>query len=152
MSYVPSSILPALLVVFRSNTSRSQKKSRLGRVQRTLLSSLTHSSPHLTMPPRSPKKSKPNPTSTDGTDASAAAAIPITYPPPPSVRLNTPLYESYSYYSCGDVPPPSSADELLVPTVEGEGGKEGQWMIGVDEAGRGPVLGSFSSLVRLGSD
>lgn len=96
------------------------------------------------MPPRSPKKSKPNPTAADGTDAAAAPVVPIDYPPPPSVRLNTPLYGSYSYYSCGDPVTPRAHDDLVVPKVEGhERGKAGQWMLGVDEAGRGPVLGEY---------
>ncbi|KAL8277699.1 hypothetical protein RQP46_009972 [Phenoliferia psychrophenolica] len=59
--------------------------------------------------------------------------------PPPSVRPDAPLIDSFTYHS---VDPISSPDASL---DKGKG-KEltaipGDWMLGVDEAGRGPVLG-----------
>lgn len=50
--------------------------------------------------------------------------------PPPSVNLNHPLIDSYSFYSPDLSSPPSTKgkEKELVPL-------EGDWMLGVDEAG-----------------
>ncbi|KAI5477163.1 ribonuclease H2 subunit A [Pseudohyphozyma bogoriensis] len=62
--------------------------------------------------------------------------------PPPSVR-DEPLVESYQYFSCDPVASaeasgsPSKGKAKAVDAPK----PEGNWMIGVDEAGRGPVLG-----------
>ena len=76
--------------------------------------------------------------------ASSPARSTTSEAPLPSVR-SSPLIDSYTYHSVD--PPPSSADssskgkEREWPLVAGE------WMLGVDEAGRGPVLGDRKSVV-----
>lgn len=63
----------------------------------------------------------------------------------PSVQTSSPLVASYTFHS---VDPPVSTTNVASngksKEVEEERPKiEGNWMLGVDEAGRGPVLGAF---------
>ena len=71
-------------------------------------------------------------------------------PPPkvhfPSVRRGQPLVDTYTFHSVdaatgADVEGKGKEREADVPVVEGE------WMLGVDEAGRGPALGAYNLLL-----
>lgn len=80
--------------------------------------------------------------------------------PHPSIRAGQALIDSYTFHSVDPLPPsaPCSSidlkgkrkadvldeDEAVVKVVPIP---EGEWMIGVDEAGRGPVLGLLLSVV-----
>lgn len=59
--------------------------------------------------------------------------------PPPSVRPGAPLIDSFTYHSVDPiVSPDASFDKGKGKEVDAV---PGDWMLGVDEAGRGPVLG-----------
>jgi len=105
--------------------------------------------------------------------AAAASTSPSpdrTPPPPfhfPSVRRGEPLFDSYTFHSV-DVERAKAAAGRAQGGVQGkgkgravEGGEDGgedeeeegervkvagEWMLGVDEAGRGPALGTWSVL------
>ncbi|GAA6058807.1 hypothetical protein JCM10212_001923 [Sporobolomyces blumeae] len=71
-------------------------------------------------------------------------------PPPryqfPSVRVGQPLVDSYTFHSVDPRTEALEQDAKMVieataATKEQEVDKEGEWMLGVDEAGRGPALG-----------
>lgn len=68
----------------------------------------------------------------------------------PSVKTNAPLVDSYTFHSVDkEVTTSVKGKEVEQPVIEGE------WMLGVDEAGRGPVLGElarFLSLIGLIAD
>ena len=71
---------------------------------------------------------------------SAAATAPSAFP---SVQTEQPLVDSYTFHSVDKQSASGKGKEVLRAPVEGE------WMLGVDEAGRGPVLGkSTRRLVR----
>lgn len=57
---------------------------------------------------------------------------------PPSVTAGEPLYSSYTYSSAKPIREGEQDDE-----VKRRGGQG--WMMGIDEAGRGPVLGASTS-------
>ncbi|GAA5973134.1 hypothetical protein JCM11641_006285 [Rhodosporidiobolus odoratus] len=67
----------------------------------------------------------------------------------PSVRLDQPLIDSYTFHSVdleghkdkGKGRERAGGEDGMDEDSEGEGRKEGEWMLGVDEAGRGPALG-----------
>lgn len=62
----------------------------------------------------------------------------------PSVRLDQPLIDSYTYHSVDAEHARvegQSAVEKGAGEVDGKREVEGEWMLGVDEAGRGPALG-----------
>lgn len=63
---------------------------------------------------------------------SPSSAVPRTFP---SVKVDAPLVDSYTFHSVDA----ESATESLKGKERAE--VEGEWMLGVDEAGRGPVLG-----------
>lgn len=57
----------------------------------------------------------------------------------PSVKTDAPLVDSYTFHSVDKkVAASAKGKEVEQPVIEGE------WMLGVDEAGRGPVLGEFT--------
>lgn len=88
---------------------------------------------------------------------------------PPSVQTDAPCVASYTYFSV-DAPSASPASQGSSSSAKGkqkaeehaeeEAPKarvEGNWMLGVDEAGRGPVLGAWREAFscragRSGSD
>lgn len=51
---------------------------------------------------------------------------------PPSVRLDTPMIDSYTFHSSSE-----DAEDA-----------DAEYIMGIDEAGRGPVLGQSSALTR----
>jgi hypothetical protein len=57
--------------------------------------------------------------------------------PPPSVTIAEPLLSSYLY---------STSDRKDI-TDEEEKLKRDNWIMGIDEAGRGPVLGEFPQMI-----
>lgn len=62
----------------------------------------------------------------------------------PSVRRDEPLSDSYTYHSVdAEVAgrEAQAAADVGMGEVEGKREVEGEWMLGVDEAGRGPALG-----------
>lgn len=71
----------------------------------------------------------------------AAPDSPSTSTPQfPSVKVDAPLVDSYTFHSVDKEVASASAKgkEVARAPIEGE------WMLGVDEAGRGPVLGKSS--------
>jgi ribonuclease H2 subunit A len=63
----------------------------------------------------------------------------------PSVKTDAPLVHSYTFHSADkEVAGSAKGKEVEHPAVEGE------WMLGVDEAGRGPVLGELARFLSLG--
>lgn len=67
----------------------------------------------------------------DSPSTSTAAACQF-----PSVKVDAPLVDSYTFHSVDkQLPASAKGKEVEQTTIEGE------WMLGVDEAGRGPVLG-----------
>ncbi|GAA5825814.1 hypothetical protein JCM11251_000011, partial [Rhodosporidiobolus azoricus] len=97
-----------------------------------------------------PRKTKAPSPSTSASDAEPEERFHF-----PSVRLNEPLIDSYTFHSV-DLEERASGngkgkeraveqgdEEMQQDDGEEEGDKvvEGEWMLGVDEAGRGPALG-----------
>ena len=84
--------------------------------------------------------------------APARSPSPDGPPPPkfhfPSVRRGQPLVDTYTFHSVD-----AAATQTTEAHVEGKGKErevdvaaaevEGEWMLGVDEAGRGPALGAY---------
>ena len=71
----------------------------------------------------------------------------------PSVRRGVPLVDSYSYHSVDAIEMQEGKGKKRArqdgeEDAESKKRKEGlEWMLGVDEAGRGPVLGKLALLL-----
>ncbi|GAA5934946.1 ribonuclease H2 catalytic subunit RNH201 [Sporobolomyces koalae] len=86
------------------------------------------------MPPRKKVKLEPSAESVDATTEVEAASERFHFP---SVRLNEALVDSYTFHSDSL---DATVDESNAQEVQ-RGKEADEWMLGVDEAGRGPALG-----------
>lgn len=74
----------------------------------------------------------------------SSASEPSSPAPPPSVRIGEPLLASYTYSSTSQLPDEVEDDGAEVKDEKGKqraAREDEEWMMGIDEAGRGPVLG-----------
>lgn len=79
----------------------------------------------------------------------STSAAPRTATAFPSVKTEQPLVESYTFHSVDKEAASGKGKEVA------RGPADGEWLLGVDEAGRGPVLGEStrsSALLALPAD